>query len=194
MDAEGDSVTVNAAVGKLAQVAITRTGLKICIPARQPAPQLVAIEDEVLKSISKLKGHSCIFGEPLTLNQFLEPSDEEEIGGDSVEFEGPEGDETIVAVVSREMAEKRGKVIEIEESDDDESRKPEISRSEGLELCQKLKAACLQLGDATSPLALDLIKHIQLPWFHSSCSSVHVVTLFGRSHIFVTIRDVCSTV
>ncbi|KIK92742.1 hypothetical protein PAXRUDRAFT_146634, partial [Paxillus rubicundulus Ve08.2h10] len=157
MDAEGDSITANAAVEKLAQVAITCTGLKIHIPTRQPAPQLVAIEDEVSKSISKLKGCNHIFGEPLTLNQFPEPSDEEDIGGDS----GPEGDETIVTVVSQEMAEKRGEVIEIEESDDDEGREPEISCSEGLELCQKLEAACLQLGDATSPLSLDLIKHIR---------------------------------
>ncbi|KIK72351.1 hypothetical protein PAXRUDRAFT_22089 [Paxillus rubicundulus Ve08.2h10] len=81
LDAEGDSITVNAAVEKLAQVAITCTGLKIRIPARQPAPQLVAIKDEVSKSISKLKGHNRIFGEPLTLNQFLEPSDEKRLVG-----------------------------------------------------------------------------------------------------------------
>ncbi|KIK77293.1 hypothetical protein PAXRUDRAFT_167346 [Paxillus rubicundulus Ve08.2h10] len=100
MDAEGDSSTVNTAVEKLAQVAITCTGLKIHIPACQPAAQLVTIEDEVLKLISELKGHNCIFGEPLALNQFLEPSDEEEIGGGSLEFEGPGGDETIVTVMS----------------------------------------------------------------------------------------------
>ncbi|KIK75037.1 hypothetical protein PAXRUDRAFT_173999, partial [Paxillus rubicundulus Ve08.2h10] len=55
-----DSITVKAAVEKLAQVAITRTGLKICIPARQPAPQLVTIEDEVLKLISELKADPSV--------------------------------------------------------------------------------------------------------------------------------------
>jgi hypothetical protein len=103
MDTEGDSSAATTAVKKLAQVAtrVAHTGLKIHIPAHQPASQLVAVENEVSKSISELKGRHRIIGEPATLDQFLEPSEEEEIGDSlSSEFEGLEGDSTIVAVVS----------------------------------------------------------------------------------------------
>jgi hypothetical protein len=168
MDAEGDLSAATTTVEKLAQVAIrvTHTGLKIRILARQPASQLVAIENEVSKSISELKGCHCIIGESATLNQFLELSEEEEIGNSlSSEFEGLEGDSTIVAVVSREMAEQRGEVIEVESDDDtndsEGSMELNISRLEGLELSRKFETACLQLADVTSPHLLDLISHIR---------------------------------
>ncbi|KIK78833.1 hypothetical protein PAXRUDRAFT_162951, partial [Paxillus rubicundulus Ve08.2h10] len=60
-------------------------------------PQLITAEKVVSDSISQLKGRNCIFGEPPTLDQFLEPFEEQEIG-DSLEFEG--GDNAIVDAVS----------------------------------------------------------------------------------------------
>jgi hypothetical protein len=179
MDAEGDSSTATTAVEKLAQVAtrVTHTGLKICIPACQPASQLVAVENEVSKSIFELKGRHRIIGEPATLDQFLEPSEEEEIGDSlSSEFEGLEGDSTIVAVMSREIAEQRGEVIEVESDDDtndsEGSMELNISRLEGLELSRKFETACLQLADATSPHLLNLISHIRHFRAHLQCEEL----------------------
>ncbi|KIK76074.1 hypothetical protein PAXRUDRAFT_170975 [Paxillus rubicundulus Ve08.2h10] len=159
MDVEGNTGTATVTVEKLAQAAASCTGLKIHIPACRPAPQLITMEKEVMESISQLKACNRIFGELLTLDQFLEPSEEAEIG-DSLEFEG--GDETIVAVVSWEMAERKGEVIEVEESDDNDDAEPEISRMDTLNLCQQLEAACLQHGEVSSPVSLDLMRNIQL--------------------------------
>ncbi|KAF9228559.1 hypothetical protein BS17DRAFT_690485, partial [Gyrodon lividus] len=44
MDAEGNTRAATVTVEKLAQAAASRTGRKICIPARRPALQLTTIE------------------------------------------------------------------------------------------------------------------------------------------------------
>jgi hypothetical protein len=159
MDAEGDSDAATRAVEQLAQAASQRTGLKIRIPmCRPPLAQLTAIENEVATSLKDLKSRNRIFGEPPSLNDFLEPAEEQEVG-DSLEFEG--GDKDIVAAVKQELAERVGEVIEIE-SDEEEDPEPEVSRAETLALCQRLEGACLQFGNADSPLPLELLKQIRL--------------------------------
>jgi len=161
MDAEGDSDIAMSAVEQLAQAASRRTGLKIRIPARQPPlAQLAALEDEITVSIQDSRTRNRIFGQPLSLDEFLEPVEEWEVG-DSLEFEG--GDKAIMAAVKREMAEKAGEVIEVE-TDEDEGPEPEvtISHAETLALCQQLEEACLQFGNADSTLPLEFVKHIRL--------------------------------
>ena len=54
------------------------------------------------------------------------------------------------------MAEKNNKVIEIDSNDEDEPRKPDISRAETINLCEKFMEACLQHGGSSSDLLLRL--------------------------------------
>ncbi|KAG1887182.1 hypothetical protein F4604DRAFT_1720679 [Suillus subluteus] len=69
MDAEGDSDVAISAVEQLEKAASHRTGLKIRIPARRPLlTQLTALEEEA---------RNRIFGRPLSMDEFLEPSEVE---------------------------------------------------------------------------------------------------------------------
>ncbi|KAG2065124.1 hypothetical protein BDR04DRAFT_1109063 [Suillus decipiens] len=54
MDAEGDNIKAAEAVEKLASVACQRTGLVVKILPRTKAPQLQALEHELIKSIEEL--------------------------------------------------------------------------------------------------------------------------------------------
>ncbi|OAX35098.1 hypothetical protein K503DRAFT_773844 [Rhizopogon vinicolor AM-OR11-026] len=110
-------------VEQLAQTSSRRAGLKIRIPARRPPlAQLTALEDEVAASIQDLKTRNRIFGEPPSVDEFLEPAEEQQVGES---FEG--GDEAIIAVVNQEMVEKAGQVIGVE-SDEEDNPQPEVSR------------------------------------------------------------------
>jgi hypothetical protein len=157
MIAEEDSNTAASAVEQLAQAASRRTGLKIRIPARRPPlAQLTALENEVATSIQDLKTRNRIFGEPPSVDEFLEPAEEQQVGES---FEG--GDEAIITVVKQEMAEKAGQVIEVE-SDEEDDPQAEVSRTEMLALCQRLEGGCLQFGNADSTVLLDFVKQSRL--------------------------------
>lgn len=132
MQAEGDSDAAVAAVETLATSASNRTGLKIRIPARPP-PQLVTLENEVSSYLTELKSRNRIFGEPMALDNFLEPAEEAEVP-DPLDFSG--GDEAIVAQVHQEIAEGNGEVIEVESEDECEAEQ-EISATETLALCKR---------------------------------------------------------
>ncbi|KAG1734392.1 uncharacterized protein EDB91DRAFT_1296928 [Suillus paluster] len=148
-------------VEELAQAACRRTGLKIKIPARwPPLTQLTTLEDEITTSLQDLKTRNRIFGEPPSLDEFLKPVEEQEVG-DSLAFEG--GDKAIVAAVKQEIAEKVNKVIEVESDEDEDTQaEPEFSHAETLGLCQWLEGACLQFGNADPTLPLELLKQIRL--------------------------------
>ena len=45
----------------------------------QPPAQLTALEDEVTASVTNLKARNRIFGEPLSLDEFLQPAKEREV-------------------------------------------------------------------------------------------------------------------
>ncbi|OJA17815.1 hypothetical protein AZE42_08390 [Rhizopogon vesiculosus] len=115
-------------------------------PAMPQCDILTTVENEVATSLQDLKNRNRIFGEPPSLDEFLEPAEEQGVG-DSLEFEG--GDKAIVAAVKQELAERAGEVIEIE-SDEEEDPEPEVSRVETLALCRRLEGACLQFGLPTS--------------------------------------------
>ena len=114
-----------------------------------------------------LKTRNRILGELPSLDEFLEPVEEQEVG-DSLAFEG--GDKAIVAAVNREMAEKVGEVIEVESDEDEDSlAEPEVSRAEALGLCQRLEGAYLQFVNADPTLPLELLKQIHLFQAHLQC-------------------------
>ena len=125
-------------------------------------PQLDTLEKDVTQSISDLQACKCIFGTPPTLDEFLEPKEEAETR-DSVAadiFNGPGGDQAIVAEVVRVTAEKNNEVIEIDSDDEGKPRKPDISHAETINLCEKLMEACLQHGDSSSDLPLNLLTYL----------------------------------
>ena len=112
MDAENNTDAATTAIEKLSRTAANWTGLKIRIPARPVVPQLDALKKDVTQSISDLQARKHIFGTPPTLDEFLEPKEEAETRDSVVAdiFNGPGGDQAIVAEVVREMAEKNNKL------------------------------------------------------------------------------------
>jgi hypothetical protein len=111
-----------------------------------------------LPPLQDLRYRNTIFGEPPSLDEFLEPAEEQEVG-DSLEFEG--GDKAIAAAVKQELIKRVGEFIKLD-SDEEEDPEPKVSRAETLALCRRLEGACLQFGNADSPLPLDLLKQICL--------------------------------
>jgi len=90
MAAEGDVVQATDAIDKLTAAACTRTGLVIKLSSRAKPPQLKSLERELSESqaVASLKGRNRIFGEPLTLDEFLDPIEEQEnLDTDAVVFE-----------------------------------------------------------------------------------------------------------
>ncbi|KAH0830248.1 hypothetical protein J3R83DRAFT_1608 [Lanmaoa asiatica] len=134
-------------------------GIRDLVLTRNLVRQELLKPMDITDSITDLKQRNRIFGEPPTLDQFLEPTEEHEIG-QSLRFEG--GDTAIAAAVTQEIAEKNSEVIEVDSDNEDEDTEPEISRKEALELCSRLEGACLQLGDARSAVSLTLISQLRL--------------------------------
>lgn len=145
MDTENDTNVATAAIEKLAHTAANRTGFKIRIPMCPVVPQLDALENNTMQSISVLQARNRIFGTPPTLDKFLEPKEEAETRDSEAanNFDGPGGDEVIVAEVIRETVEKNNEVTEIDSDDEDEPNRPDISSAETINLCEKLMDACL---------------------------------------------------
>ena len=80
--------------------------------ARVPPPQLVDAEKGLMDSIEELVKRKQIIGPPPTLEDLVNPIEEQEVGNSPYRFEG--GDAEIIAEVRNEMAVARGKVIEVD--------------------------------------------------------------------------------
>ncbi|KAF9247196.1 hypothetical protein BU15DRAFT_70035 [Melanogaster broomeanus] len=145
MDAEGDVATAMKAIEPLYDAADRRTGIKIRIPAAQPPPQLSDAETTLMTSITALQQRNRIFGEPLSLEEILDPAEEREIGS-SGSGAGVATDKAIAALVRWEMAAAHGDVIEVDsDSDDDEDSGPAITREKVLELCYRENSGYFEL-------------------------------------------------
>ena len=190
MNAKNDSDTATSAIEKLAHAAANRTEIKICLPARPVVPQLDDLKNDLTQSISDLQGQNHIFGTSLTLDEFLEPKEEAETWGSATAaiFYGPEGDKAIVAEVVWEIMEKNNKVIEVESDNEDEPRKPDVSCSDTINLCEKLIEACLQHGNTSSDLTLDLLTHL-----HCLCVYLHQEELLHSQQTTLDIFLTCSS-
>ncbi|KIO03587.1 hypothetical protein M404DRAFT_145183 [Pisolithus tinctorius Marx 270] len=80
MGAEGDATQAVAGVERLAQAALHQTGLTIKIPPCTDLPQLAALEEALSNSIKILKLCNQIIGLPPTIDEVLDPKEEQEIG------------------------------------------------------------------------------------------------------------------
>jgi hypothetical protein len=115
-------------------------------PRRQEATvapqQLSEAEQDLSAAVNDLKQRNRIVGTPLTLDEMLNPVEEEEVGHSDYRFEG--GDEAIIGQVTYEEAVQRGDVIEVEsDSDDSEAEEPEMSLRELIGVAAKLEKACI---------------------------------------------------
>jgi len=98
-----------------------------------------------MHSVAELKGHNCIFGELLTINELVEPLEEKEIGYSLYQFKG--GDDDIVAEVQYQMAVESGQVVEMDESEDDEEgdQADNVGRVQLIKMCEQLEHMCITL-------------------------------------------------
>lgn len=120
-------------------------------------PQLTHLEDGLIKSVTELKNRKCIVGEAPTLEDLLNPAEENEIGDSPFQFPG--GDDEILAQVANESAQDSNKP----ESDDDEKEEEDsgLSFREGIDLCEKLEKACIIHSDAEGVAVLELQKQLR---------------------------------
>jgi hypothetical protein len=151
MDAEGDMDMALNAIDTLAQAASRRTGLKIRIPACPRPNQLSSAEAELMQSINNLKARNRIFGKLPTIDEILDPAEERDMG-ESPTYEG--GDKAIADEVRREIAIANGKILDIDSDSDDDDVHESITRTDLLDLCQRLEVGCMQYGDPQFSLNL----------------------------------------
>jgi hypothetical protein len=99
-----------------------------------------------MDSIEELVKHKRIIGPPPTLEDLVNPIEEQEVGDSPYRFEG--GDAQIIAKVRHEMAAARGEVIKLNDSDseDDGPDNSSLSWHEVIELCKMLEKDCIRYG------------------------------------------------
>ena len=119
-------------------------------------PQLSEVERDLTMAVNDLRQHKRIIGSPLTLEELLNPVEEQEIGGSIYRFEG--GDSEIVVQVNHNMAVRRGEAVEVngglEEEAADEDSEPEMELSEVIHLCEQMERIFIKYGAIDTSLDL----------------------------------------
>jgi len=164
MDAENDALHALEAIkqltDKLFKPQSNPVALNILLPSHVPPCQLVALEKDLVDTVLELKKRNRIIGAPLTLEEMLNPVQEQEMGDPSHQFPG--GDAEIVAQVKSEMAVECGEIIEVdsEESEDEEEEdKGSETIQDVMTMCEAMERLCLQYGEPD--MSLDLAKELQ---------------------------------
>ena len=117
-----------------------------------PRPdQLEDIEKELMDCVDMLAKQRIIRGQPLTLEEMLNPEQEREIGESSYKFEG---DDEIVAQVKNEIAIEKGEIEVDSDGSDEEGEQNGLTAAETVRMCEQLEQACLHYGDPDTSLAL----------------------------------------
>ncbi|KAF8558115.1 hypothetical protein OG21DRAFT_1405665 [Imleria badia] len=158
MDAEGDTAQATEAVEKLALAACKRSGLILKLSIPRP-PQLEVLEEGLKDSIMMLKDRNRIFGTPLSVDELLDPLEEQENPDTMAEMF--EDDDAIIAEVRRREAVRNGEVIEMDSDDEDdheEETKP-ATTSELIALAEKLEAGYVSQVGADS--SSDFLHHLR---------------------------------
>jgi hypothetical protein len=104
--------------------------------------QCKELEEDLMNSVADLKKHNRIFGEVPTLEQLVNPIEEQDVGESLYRFEG---DDEIVALVRHEQAVECGEVVEIvsdEEGEEDQCN-GDMGSADMIQSCERLKKACL---------------------------------------------------
>ncbi len=166
LEAENDELKALEAIEKLTQsppqtlvipVATAEpsaTTQSAALPTLVPSPQLAELEKALTESVTELKNRKRIVGTPLTLEEMLNPVEEQEVGDSPYRFEG--GDDDIIATVQREQDLQAGRIIEVDELEDDEDPEAgqELTTAEVMQLCQQMESLCMKYGAFSSSLQL----------------------------------------
>jgi hypothetical protein len=156
---DGDVFQALEAVNKLA-TASSRPKLTIRIPARPP--QTVQVESELQESVNTLRARNRIHGEPLSIDEIIEPAAEKEdpTGLDTtVELDDQALENLIIEHIQDEerATSSTGEAMEVDDSDDELDNGPDISkvsRREVMDLCAKLEQLAVSFGGDEHGLAL----------------------------------------
>lgn len=138
-----------------------------------------------MASVAELKRRNRIVGEPIDLENLVNPREEREIGENEYGFEG--SDDEIVAVVRHEIAVENGDIIEVESEDEgevEEGNGDEPTHDEAMKICQKLEAFCIKSGAECS---LELSRELRRFWgylnreIQSSLKQVSLDVFFSKA-------------
>ncbi|KAF9241787.1 hypothetical protein BU15DRAFT_73131 [Melanogaster broomeanus] len=102
-------------------------------------PQLQVLEQDLTDSITNLKDKNRIFGTPLSINELLDPLEQQEnLDMDAEMFKD---DVEIIAEVRRREAVRNGDAIEVDSDDEDDCHGvAAMATSELIALAEKLEA------------------------------------------------------
>ncbi|KAF9231905.1 hypothetical protein BU15DRAFT_67927 [Melanogaster broomeanus] len=113
-------------------------GLMLKLSISKP-PQLQVLEQDLTDSITNLKDKNRIFGTPLSINELLDPLEQQEnLDMDAEMFKD---DVEIIAEVRRREAVRNGDAIEVDSDDEDDCHGvAAMATSELIALAEKLEA------------------------------------------------------
>jgi hypothetical protein len=145
MDAEGDIAAAQLAIQKLASKCL-QPKLTIKLPATRP-PQIVAVEKELMASVEDLQKRNRIFGKPPTLEELLNPVEENTQLEDSP-YNFPGGDLEIVKQARYEIQVENHEVIEVDDSDSEDEDDPvaDVTRGDTIKLCEQLERLTIKFA------------------------------------------------
>ena len=135
LGAEDDTDAALAALDTLRNKWAPNSSSNLCNVATIPK-EPSKVEEELLDLVAQLKDRMRITGQPLTLDEFLDPKEEREVGECLESFEG--GDIEIVGMVQQEMGVASGEIEEIDSNDDEPEVEP-VSLKTVMEACQLLE-------------------------------------------------------
>jgi hypothetical protein len=190
MDAEGDVQRAQKAIQRLS-AACGRPKITIKLPAIAGArpSQLVAAEDNLVGSVKVLQSRNRIFGQPLSVDELIDPVQEQGIPGESP-YAFPKGDIEIINQVTREQQVERGDVVEVD-SDDDNSDGNDptgsLSRRDAINLAANLEPLVIKHGNnASDSLKLtNLLQQFRAHLHHKDASHSKQTTLDTFFHASV---------
>lgn len=109
---------------------------------RPPLPQLERLENELNECVSQLQSWGWIRGQALSLEEMLNPVEEDIVGETGVEFPG--GDKDIIERVIH------GDDEESDEDEEDEEPLPEVTTpSKALDICAQMERLCLEYASSS---------------------------------------------
>lgn len=145
MDAEEDTDSALAAIKRLQDQVKPKPTAGVA--TRADLPQLDRLEAGLMEAVADLKARKRITGTPPTLEELVNPVEENEIGESEYSFPG--GDDEIIAA-ALEATKQSDDVAENQDESDDEDPSPAdcVSPREGLDLCEKMEKLVLSHADA----------------------------------------------
>lgn len=154
--AEDDECEALTAITKLAMDALARKSDQVLQPSIATTAQLREAETTLLESVNELHRRKRIFGTAPTLEDLLNPIEEQQVGENLYHFDGANDIEVESQIVSAVKGESTNEGEESTEEDGDEDEEEDRpSCTEIMKLCAQLEKICMSDTDLTGE-AFDL--------------------------------------